>query len=73
MRLVWADVAGVLLETTGVQHLSVALDDGTEGAALNYPTLAGPCGVGDRVLLNTTAVELALGTGGKHFVVARLG
>jgi len=70
---VWAGVTGVLVETSGVQHLSVALDDGSEGVALNYPALAGPCATGDRVLLNTTAVELALGTGGKHFVVARLG
>src|SRR6185312_179552 len=28
---------------------------------------------GDEVLLNTTAVELGLGTGGVHFVVAVLG
>ena len=28
---------------------------------------------GDRVLLNTTAVDLSLGTGGLHFVVARAG
>ena len=73
MRLVWAGVTGVLVETAGMQHLSVALDDGTDGVALNYQALAGPCANGDRVLLNTTAVELALGTGGKHFVVARLG
>lgn len=40
-------------------------------AAINYPALAGHCTAGERVLLNTTAVELGLGTGGAHFVVAR--
>ena len=73
MRLVWAGVTGVLIAGTDVQHLSVELDDGSDGVALSYPTLAGACVTGDRVLLNTTAVGLGLGTGGKHFVVARLG
>ena len=31
-----------------------------------------PPNVGDEVLLNTTAVELSLGTGGYHFVIANL-
>jgi hypothetical protein len=45
-----------------------------EGArALAFPSLSGPLRPGDRVLLNTTAVSLGLGTGGCHFVVARLG
>jgi len=57
----------------GLQQLDVALDDGANGVAVNYPALSGSCVEGDRVLLNTTAVELSLGTGGKHFVVARLG
>jgi len=42
-----------------------------EGAALCYPALTGPCAVGERVLVNTTARDLALGTGGVDFVVAR--
>jgi hypothetical protein len=50
----------------------VELDAGASGVAVNYPRLAGTCLVSDRVLLNTTAVDLALGTGGSHFVVARL-
>jgi len=40
--------------------------------ALAYPLLVGPVGPGERVLVNTTAVELGLGTGGMHFVVAVL-
>ena len=35
-----------------------------------YPAMLGEVVVGDRVLLNTTAVELGLGTGGYHFVMA---
>jgi hypothetical protein len=73
MRLVWAGVVEIARAEVDIQELAVHLDDGSEGRALNYPALAGACVVGDRVLLNTTAVGLGLGTGGKHFVVARLG
>ena len=60
--------------TQDAEALEVATDDGRPPSrALNYPRLAGSCRAGDRVLLNTTAVELELGTGGTHFVVARLG
>jgi hypothetical protein len=38
--------------------------------ALAYPALAGEPRVGDLVLLNTTALEAGLGTGGYAFVVA---
>ena len=38
--------------------------------AYNYPKITGNINVGDEVLLNTTAVELSLGTGGYHFVIA---
>jgi len=40
--------------------------------ALAYPLFCGDVRSGDRVLLNTTAVDLQLGTGGTHFVVANL-
>jgi hypothetical protein len=73
VRLVWGTVSAIESEATGVQTLSVELDAGQPGRAVNYPSLAGPCVAGDRVLLNTTAVDLSLGTGGTHFVVARLG
>lgn len=73
MRLVWASVTGVVAVDHNVEDLAVDLDDGRAGRAVNYTRLAGACVAGDRVLLNTTAVDLELGTGGKHFVVARLG
>lgn len=73
MRLVWAEVVQVESAREGMQRLSVALDDGSAGSALLYTDLCPVCEVGDRVLLNSTAVELGLGTGGLHFVVARAG
>ncbi len=73
MRLVWATVGHVDGETGDVQQLRVALDDGASGLAVNYRAMCPECAPGDRVLLNTTAVDLALGTGGRHFVVARAG
>ena len=39
-------------------------------AALAYPRLTGAPEPGDRVLLNTTALDLGLGTGGYALVVA---
>ena len=40
--------------------------------AYNYPKIMGNVNVGDEVILNTTAVELSLGTGGYHFVISNL-
>ena len=44
--------------------------DGQEWRALAYPALVGAPRVGDRVLLNTSALDRGLGTGGYAFVVA---
>jgi hypothetical protein len=71
MRLVWATVARVESDEADVQKLLVDLDEGVEAPAISYPGLSGTCVAGDRVLLNTTALDLELGTGGYHFVVAR--
>ncbi len=73
MRLVWATVNSVSDDAEDVQRLAVDLDDDSSGSAVAYVALAGRCASGDRVLLNTTAVGLGLGTGGVHFVVARGG
>lgn len=53
----------------GVEELTVAVED-EEYPALAYPALVGTPRVGDRVLLNTTAYALGLGTGGHALVVA---
>jgi uncharacterized protein DUF3866 len=58
----------------GAHELEVAIEGTHQLArAIAYPDLVGPVTAGDEVLLNTTAVELGLGTGGVHFVVAVLG
>ncbi len=72
MRLVWGIVEAVVAERAGVQRLAVTPDEGPSAEALAYPPLTGSCAAGDRVLLNTTAVDLGLGTGGAHIVVARI-
>ncbi len=37
--------------------------------AINYKEISGDVRVGDEVVINTTAVNLSLGTGGQHFVI----
>ena len=62
----------VLAVTGGGPGLEEVLAEveGKEEMAINYPLLTGPVKEGDRVLLNTTAVDKGLGTGGYHFVAA---
>jgi hypothetical protein len=56
-------------EWPGAVELDVSVD-GTLVRALAYPVLTGLPRPGDRVLLNTTALDLGLGTGGYALVVA---
>jgi Protein of unknown function (DUF3866) len=68
-------VTAVTARRPGVTELLVALDDqpgAPEEPAIAYDAVVGPAAVGERVLLNTTAVALGLGTGGWHLVMARL-
>ena len=60
-------VTRLLEERDGLQRVEVDLGDGPERAyVLNQ--LTGLVAEGDRVVVNTTAVELGLGTGGWHVV-----
>ena len=59
-----AEVVEVLAERPGL--VRVALDDGAK--AYGATQLTGPVAVGDRVVVNTTAVELGLGSGGWHVI-----
>ena len=60
-------VVTLLEQRPDLQRIEVDLGDGPERAyALSH--LTGPVAVGDRVVVNTTAVELGLGTGGWHVV-----
>lgn len=50
----------------------IASIDNKEFKCINYNSITGNINIGDKVLLNTTAIELQLGTGGFHFVLANL-
>jgi hypothetical protein len=69
VRLRRGTVLAVVSERPGAVELEVEVE-GRRAPALGYPGLTGPVRPGDRVVLNTTAVELGLGTGGFHLVVA---
>jgi hypothetical protein len=62
-------VARLGREWAGAVELDVAVA-GAEVRALAYPALTGRPAPGDRVLLNTGALDLGLGTGGYALVVA---
>lgn len=63
-----AEVVAILEERPGLQRCAVRLPDGSRARAYALTDLVGDCAVGDQVVLNTTAVELGLGTGGWHVV-----
>ncbi len=58
--------------TAGAALAEVVMGDGKRAEAMVYPPLVGTVSPGDRVILNTTAVELGLGSGGYHFVLWNL-
>lgn len=70
-RAARATVEEILSTDAAVQLLRVS-SASFSGKAFNYPPLTGAAEAGDEVLINTTAVELSLGTGGVHFVIANL-
>jgi hypothetical protein len=65
----WGDVVAVTAVGAGVVELEVEIG-GDRRAALAYPQLVGTPEAGDRVLVNTTAQDLGLGTGGFGLVIA---
>src|ERR1043165_5557831 len=60
-------VTRILVDRTGLQRVEVDLGDGPERAYV-LTQLTGTVEVGHLVEVNTTAVELGLGTGGWHVV-----
>jgi hypothetical protein len=60
-------VSRLLEERDGLQRVEVDFGDGAERAYV-LCQLTGSVAEGDRVVVNTTAVELGLGTGGWHVV-----
>src|SRR2546429_3544257 len=67
-------VSGTRREWPGAVELDVSVDGAPEEGgpvrALAYPALTGRPRPGDRVLVNTTTLDLGLGTGGYALVVA---
>src|SRR3954447_3335789 len=61
------EVVTLLEARRGLQRVEVDLGEGPE-RAYALPQLTGPVELGDRVVVNTTAVELGLGTGGGDVV-----
>lgn len=73
MRLVWGEVTSIRSypeEQRRSYELSVKVGRDEDYKAFCYERLSGEVKVGMRVLINTTALELGLGTGGYAFVVA---
>src|SRR2546425_7820848 len=73
IRIRRGTVLAVLADRPGAVEVSVDVQGEPDlglAVAVAYPALTGLIVAGDRVLLNTTAVALGLGTGGAHFVVA---
>lgn len=64
-------VVRVARDAGAVVELVVSCEGG-EARAVAYPELTGSVAPGQRVLLNTTAVAMNLGSGGSHFVMAVL-
>lgn len=64
-------VESILIEREDIQEIQVSLEGRLEKAIV-YSKISGKVKIGDRVLLNTTACHLGLGTGGYHFVIANL-
>jgi hypothetical protein len=60
-------VERILARRPGLQRVEVNLDDRTERAYV-LTEVTGPVESGDAVVVNTTAVDLGLGTGGWHVV-----
>ena len=69
IELRWGRVVELATGRADALELAVEIDGRVE-PGLAYPDLVGACEPGDRVLLNTTAIRLGLGTGGAHLVVA---
>ncbi|MDX9871894.1 MAG: DUF3866 family protein [Clostridia bacterium] len=64
-------ITGIVSAEEHLLELQVAVGDKT-ARAYAFPQMTGSVRCGDKVLLNTTAVDLALGSGGYHFVMAVL-
>jgi hypothetical protein len=65
-------VEAIIYTAAGIQEIVLRMKDGRAAKAIHYTVDFPPLTVGDSVKVNTTAVELGLGTGGYHFVYSLL-
>jgi hypothetical protein len=61
-------VTELISERPGLARVRVTSDDHGDERAYALTDVTGPVAVGDEVVVNTTAVDLGLGTGGWHVV-----
>lgn len=66
-----AVVKSIQFENQYIAKLIVTIEN-KDYNCINYNQMTGFAKQGDKLLVNTTAVELKLGTGGNHFVMANL-
>lgn len=64
-------VESIKSKSQNLEEITVNINGNIE-KAYNYPKMTESVDIGDEVVLNTTAVELSLGTGGYHFVITNL-
>lgn len=64
-------VESIKSKSQNLEEITVNINGNIE-KAYNYTKMTGSVDIGDEVVLNTTAVELSLGTGGYHFVITNL-
>lgn len=67
-RFQTVEVTEVLEERSGLQRFAVRMADGMTARAYALTDLVGTAQVGEKLVCNTTAVDLSLGTGGWHVV-----
>lgn len=64
-------ISGVSESLEGLIRVEVKVGEKTRSAT-NFTAITGPAEVGDRVVLNTTSIDMDLGTGGHDFVLWNL-
>ena len=67
----YGEVAEIVDKADDLIKARVSTEDG-DIDAVAYPAMLGPLAVGNRVVVNTTGIELGLGTGGVGFILWNL-
>jgi len=65
-------VTNILQKDKGITFFEVEIPDEGLFKGINYSRITGEVNTGDEVIINTTAVDLELGTGGYHFLIFNL-